>query len=448
MMRASFAWRCLVFAASVCGWVILANSQEKKLWQVYAEAGETSFQQDRPSTAEVMLLSAVKEANSEGVQNPWLGKINYELGDLYSRAGDHSKAEGHFFAALHMWEQCHEPDTHEVAMCLNALGNCLDSQTKQNEAEQPYSRAIRIFKKLEKPSDVAIVVNNLASTYRAQAKYLEAEKCLEEGLAFVKHSKRKIDDKSVASLLEGLAMVHLAQNRFEEAEAVYKRLLAMGEAAKPYPKTLADDAHKQAGTLTEVKRYTQAERLLRGEIELRKQQPTSALIANAISDLANVHFRQRRYDEAETEKKQSIQIAKDTVQNPILDWAFADLALIQYGEGKGRQAELLFQESLHAMKQRRDQSENDKDRKALSFKIATRLERLAELYYDVGQNEPSASLYKEALDIREKDIGQNDFDTIATAKLYAEVLRKLKRNAEAREVEARFEQRPKQSSAH
>jgi len=64
MMRASFAWRCLVFAASVCGWVILANSQEKKLWQVYAEAGDTSFQQDRPSTAEVMLLSAVKEANS------------------------------------------------------------------------------------------------------------------------------------------------------------------------------------------------------------------------------------------------------------------------------------------------------------------------------------------------------------------------------------------------
>jgi Tetratricopeptide repeat len=140
-MRASFAWRCLLFAALVCGWVVLAHSQSKKLWQVYAEAGETAFQEGRRSTEEVMLLSAIKEAETEGVQDPWLGKINYELGQLYSTTGykNHGKAEGHFLAALRMWEQCHEPDTDEIANCLYALGISLDSPARQKEAERQYT---------------------------------------------------------------------------------------------------------------------------------------------------------------------------------------------------------------------------------------------------------------------------------------------------------------------
>ena len=48
------------------------------------------------------------------------------------------------------------------------------------------------------------------------------------------------------------------------------------------------------------------------------------------------------------------------------------------------------------------------------------------------------ALYKEALEIREKDIGQDDPGTIATTKAYMGVLRKLKRDAEAEELEARL----------
>jgi tetratricopeptide (TPR) repeat protein len=302
----------LLFVVLVCGWAVVAHSQSKKLWQIYAEAGETAFNESRHSTAEVMLLNAIKEAESDSVQDP--------------------------------------------------------------------------------------------------------------------------------SLVERLAMILLAQNRFDEAEAVYKRLLAMGEAAQSYPKTLADDAHKQATESTGVK----AERLLKGEIALRQKQPASALLANAFSELANVHFRERRYDEAETEKRQSIQIAKDAIgQNVILDWAVADLALIQYGQGKGGQAESLFQDALNEMKQRRDQSKGDKDRKAISFKIADRLERLAELYSSEAKNEKSAPCYKEALQILESELGQHDTWTIAMGKEYIKVLRTLKRDAEAREVAARLEQAPK-----
>jgi len=401
MKRASCAWRCFLFAVLVCGWVVLAHSQSKKLWQVYAEAGETAFKESRQSTAEVMFLSAIKEAESDGVQDPWLGEINYELGQLYFGRGyqNYGKAEGYFLAAL------------------------------------------RIFEKLKESSKVATVVRTLSSTYRAQDKYSEAEKCVKEGLEFVEQSK-KADDETVASLVETLAMIHLAQSRIEEAEAAYRRLQAIGEAGKDYAKTLEEEGRGQAIALYEAKRYPEAERLLKGELALLRKQSASPSVAtaNAFNELADVHYRQRNFKEAETEKKQSIEIAKKVLGSDIpTDWALADLALIQYAQGNGAQAESLFQKSLGSMKQRREQSGGE-NRTQLARQIAERLERLAELHCDGDRNGQAAPLYKEALEIREKDIGQDDPATIATTKAYVGVLRKLNRDAEAQELEARLAQ--------
>jgi Tetratricopeptide repeat len=445
MNRASFVWRRFLFAALICGWVVLAHSQSKKLWQVYAEAGETAFQEYRLSSAEVMLLSAIKEAESEGVHDPWLGKINYELGRLYSTTGykNHGKAEGHFLAALRMWEQCHEPDTDEIAMCLNALGRSLDSPARQKEAERPYSRAIDIFEKLNDSSNVADVVDNLASSYCAQDKYAEAEKSVKEGLEFIEQSK-KADDKTVASLVDTLLGIHLLQNRIEDAEAAYRRLQSLGEAGKDYAKRLGG-ALSRAVFLYEAKRYPEAERLLKGELALLKKQSalTTLAAANAVNRLADVHYRQQKFKEAETEKEQSFEIAKKVLGPDIdTDWAQADVAVIQYAQGNAR-AESLFQESLGSMKKRRAEMKSPEDQQNLGKQIADRLEHLAERYGGEGKNEQSASLYKEALEIREKDIGQDDPGTIAATKAYIELLRKLKRDAEAHELEAQLRQTSK-----
>src|SRR4029434_9884327 len=105
MKKALFGWQCCLFAALVCGWVVLAQSQSKKLWQVYADAGEMAFKESRQSTAEVMFLSAIKEAESEGVQDPWLGQINYELGDLYSSLGRLKEAEPAYNRRIAIFEK-------------------------------------------------------------------------------------------------------------------------------------------------------------------------------------------------------------------------------------------------------------------------------------------------------------------------------------------------------
>ena len=446
MKRSSFGWRYFLLATLLCGWAILGSSQSKRLWQVYAEAGESAFESSRPLTAEVMFLSAIREAKLESVEDPWLGKINYQLGQLYSnsRYQKYDKAESHFLAAMYMWKQCHESDTNEIANCLNALGISLDSQGKQSEAEPFYRQAVGIFEKLKESSNVVIVVANLSSAYCGQDKYPQAQKCVKEGLEFLEQSKTP-DAKSMAYLVEKKAMLALAQNRFEEAEGVYRGLQAMGEAAKAYPATLEEDGARRATGLYNGKRSAEAERLLSGEIALLRRQSLSPSLttANALNEVANLHYRLYRYDAAEAEKRQSIELAKK-IRGPdaITDWALADLALIQYAQGKDAEAESLFLESLASMKHRREQSSGE-DRKHVATQIAERLERLAEFYRDSDKKEQVAPLYKEALEIREKDLGLDDYDTIATARAYVEELRKLNRDAEANALESRLGQAEK-----
>jgi tetratricopeptide (TPR) repeat protein len=184
---------------------------------------------------------------------------------------------------------------------------------------------------------------------------------------------------------------------------------------------------------------------LKGELALLKKQSalTTLAAANAFNRLAEVHYRQHNLKEAETAKKQSIEIAKNLITKKILgpdtptDWAQVDLAVIQYAQRNPR-AESLFQESLGSMKKRLAEMKSPEDQQNLGKQIADDLEQLAELYGGEGKNEQSASLYKEAIEIREKNIGQDDPGTIATTKAYMGVLRKLKRDAEAEELEARL----------
>ena len=311
---------------------------------------------------------------------------------------------------------------------------------RQKEAERPYGQAIGILEKLKDSSNVAIVVANLSLAYCAQDKYTEAQKCVEEGLEFLEQIKTE-DGKAMAYLVERKAMLNLAQNRFEEAEAAYRRLQAIGEAARNYPKTLEEDGVRWAAELYDAKRSAEAERLLKGELALlRRQSPSpSVTIANALSEVANLHYRLHRYNEAEAEKRQSIELTKKARSDTPTDWALADLALIQYAQGNGAKAESLFLESLNSMKHRREQSSGE-GRKRMAMQIAERLERLAEFYREGDRKEEVARLYKEALEIGEKDFGLDDYDTIATARIYAEELRKLNRDAEANELESRLGQ--------
>jgi tetratricopeptide (TPR) repeat protein len=71
--------------------------------------------------------------------------------------------------------------------------------------------------------------------------------------------------------------------------------------------------------------------------------------------------------------------------------------------------------------------------------VATILNNLAALYYDQGRYAEAEPLYNRTLKILEKTLGENHPYFAIALNNYAVLLRKLNRDAEAKEVESRAE---------
>jgi tetratricopeptide (TPR) repeat protein len=76
--------------------------------------------------------------------------------------------------------------------------------------------------------DVASILNNLASLYKSQGKYSEAEPLYLDALEMTKRLFTG-DHPYVASSLNNLAVLHHNQGKYSEAEPLYLDALAMSE---------------------------------------------------------------------------------------------------------------------------------------------------------------------------------------------------------------------------
>ena len=73
-------------------------------------------------------------------------------------------------------------------------------------------------------------LNNLASLYRAQGRYADAEPLYKRSLA-IREKTLGPDHPDVAVSLNNLALLYQAQGRYADAEPFYKRSLAIREKA-------------------------------------------------------------------------------------------------------------------------------------------------------------------------------------------------------------------------
>src|SRR5262245_41507964 len=81
-------------------------------------------------------------------------------------------------------------------------------------------------------ANYAIALGALAIVYEAQGKYADAEAHFKRALA-IREAKLGKDHLDVAEILNNLAGVYKRQGRYAEAEAHYKRALAIKEAKLP-----------------------------------------------------------------------------------------------------------------------------------------------------------------------------------------------------------------------
>jgi len=119
----------------------------------------------------------------------------------------------------------------------------------------------------EHPS-FAVLLNNLATLYRAQGQLAEAEPLFRRALA-IKEKTLPPDDPSVAATLNNLAALLRDQGRLAEAEPLYRRSLALIDPDKGGDITLqAKSLSNLAELLLASNRAAKAEPLIRKALEL------------------------------------------------------------------------------------------------------------------------------------------------------------------------------------
>lgn len=153
-----------------------------------------------------------------------------ELAILFSAKALHREAETLKRAALAIDEQHFGANSTQVAVRLNNLATTLQATNRLADAEPLMRRALAIDKNsfgAEHPN-VAISLNNLAQLLQATNRLAEAEPLMRRALAIDEQSYGAEHPK-VAIRLNNLAQLLQATNRLAEAEPVMRRVVTIFE---------------------------------------------------------------------------------------------------------------------------------------------------------------------------------------------------------------------------
>ena len=197
------------------------------------------------------------------------------LGMIYQQTGRYAPAEPLFKRAVTLAEQT---DAEWLPHELLTAADFYQAWGKYEQAEALAKRALTIREQALQPSwgvdaqlDVAVCLNGLGTIYLAAGKPDQAEAVYRRSLALIQ-TFMSADQADLAPHLEGLAAALRAQRKYDQAEPLYQRALAITEknlgADHPNTAVLLD---KYAGLLDEMKKPAAAKTLRERAETIRKQ---------------------------------------------------------------------------------------------------------------------------------------------------------------------------------
>jgi tetratricopeptide (TPR) repeat protein len=152
------------------------------------------------------------------------------LAGLYQKQKKNTEAEALYKQAIAIGEKIFGPDDRSQANRLNNLGSLYRRMHRYADAEQLYIRAIAIGKQTLGPDDPqqAARYNNLGELYLGWGHFDEADVPLQLSIDMYTTGH---DNSNLIAPLSNLGQLRWAKHRYVEAEALYKRAIAIGEKA-------------------------------------------------------------------------------------------------------------------------------------------------------------------------------------------------------------------------
>jgi tetratricopeptide (TPR) repeat protein/transcriptional regulator with XRE-family HTH domain len=332
--------------------------------------------------------------------NHW--RINsLESAQLIRRAGNYLVhrvqyliAETLLRQALVVCEQMPDLNYAELANCLNDLGWLYYTEGKYELAEPLLKQALDTRELLFGPKhfEVAKNVSNLATLYMAQGRYALSAPLYQRAITIIEETQGP-DSIVSTTILNNLAALYGRQGKYKEAEPFFHRVLLIREKV------------------------------------LGLNHPS---VARSIYNLARVYRDQKKYEQVETLHRRALTIREQVLglDHPDVAQSLDDLGLLFYDQNDHKQSIPLFERALLILEHAFGLNHPD---------ITEVLVNLANANRELGEYEQAEKHFQRALSIGENSLEQKHPYIVAAIEGYATLLRKINREAEALELEARVQ---------
>jgi len=304
--------------------------------------------------------------------------IQSDLGDIYLEQGKNAEAQPLYEQALNIRKGNLQADNPELIATLNKLAQVYSRQREYDQAEVLLKQVLATRERQLEPDhpNIAEVYNSLALLYQEWGKE-DLAKPLHELSEKIreKNSSLEHSDKDEANKLEDLQEQYTDLKKYDRAEILYKRELALREKMLgPQNPDLAVELKEMASFYVEQKRYSEAEplyeRALRIEddalkgaaVRPKQRQGLQVALIETLQGTANVYFEQGRYTEAKPLYKRALEIREAlygadslAVAEDLGSLAQLYLRLNEYNDAESSYKRLLFvwRKRLEAYKQQK-----------------------------------------------------------------------------------------------
>ncbi len=275
-------------------------------------------------------------------------------------------------------------------------------------------------------------LGDLASLYRVQGRYEEAEPLFHQALDLAERAFGP-DDLEVSSVLNNLAVLYKYTGRFAEAGRLYQRALSITEKAlgSEHPE-VATIYHNLGGLEHASGNFARGEPFARRSVAIREKAlgPDHPEVAADVAALAALLDGQKKYAEAERLYRRALAVFERVHGSEHYEIAvnLNNVAALYHATGRASKAEAFYARAL-AIKEKLLGSDHPD--------VAMTLNNLAVFYKSQKRYAQAEPLYRRALAIFEKALGPKHPNVAACLENFAQSLRRMKRAAEARTLDAR-----------
>lgn len=273
---------------------------------------------------------------------------------LFAQLGQLSEAQPLYVQVLSGWRKTYGEVHPRLVICLSGLGQISMALGESDAAERYLTEGYAIAQKVYDPEhpDLAQCLASLGHYYERRGRYQDALPYFERAFAIL--NKKEPDSVLTATMMSSLGACLTGLKRYDEAEDLLRRSIAQKEAR-------LGPEHPRLGTLitdlgiclVHQDRLSDAEPLFIRALKLSEMSgvPASSHYATALSNLAYLRHKQGRLDEATALEEQALDVRKLALgsDHPEIAQSHGVLGELASLRGDDNAARELLRRARHSM---------------------------------------------------------------------------------------------------